>query len=155
MRPERVGVETSARSNLGILDDGGGVQLAEQKTRVGVAGGREERAGRIEPGGLHVTEAEGCKAAVRALALVGVHALRLRTERGRMFAMSPVQIVLDRIVVQIFREGSRVGAAPLRRRVGAGKRNLRKRRIGLARRQPAQTGLDRILAVDRRVENRH
>ena len=52
-------------------------------------------------------------------------ALRLHAKRHRMLAASPVQVVLECIVVQVFRERPRIRPAPLRRRVRPGERDLR------------------------------
>ena len=67
----------------------------------------------------------------------------------------PIEIVLERVVVEVLGERARVGAAPLRRRVRARKRDLRERRIRFSRRQPPQPRLDRVAPVDRGVEDRH
>ena len=99
---------------------------------------------RIEAGRLHVAEAERRQAAVGALALVGVHALRLEAEGDRVLAVRPLQVVLQRVVVQILGERPRVGAAPLRRRVRAGERDFGERlnrpRRPAVRAEPALIG---------------
>ena len=117
LHPERIALEAAGRGHLRVLDDRRRVQLAQQVARIGVAGRRQERACRAEPGGLHVAEAEGRQAPVRALALFGLEALPLEPERDRVPAERRLEVVLDRVVVQELRERARVGAAPLRRRV--------------------------------------
>ena len=124
LRPERIGVETSARRHLGILDDVRRIQLAQQIARIRIAARRIERSRRAEPRRLQVAEAERGQAAVGSLTLVGVHALRLQPERRRVPAMRPAQIVLQREVVQILRERARICAAPSRWRVRSGEGRL-------------------------------
>jgi hypothetical protein len=155
LHPEGVVREASARRHLRILDHRGGVEVAEQEAGVGVAGGRQERAGGVEACGLVVAEAERREAAVGALALVRVHALRLEPEGERVPAARPLQIVLERVVVQVLGERAGVGTAPVGGRVGPGKGNLGERRIGFAGRQPRKARLLRIAPVDGRIGNRH
>ena len=126
LRPECIAMKTPARRDFGVFDDVRRIQFAQQKACVRAARRRQQRPGRTEAGSLRVAEPESREAAVRALALVGVHALALESERQRVLAARPLQVVLQRVVVQVLGERAGVGAAPLRRRVRTGKAHFGK-----------------------------
>src|SRR5207249_6310183 len=112
------------------------------------SGGGQKCAGGTKTSGLIVAEAGKKQAAVGARLLVDLQPLMLESELHGVFAVNPLKVFLQNVVVFHVLEGACVGAAPLYGRVRTGEARFGEGGVRFSRGQSLESRLDGPLAVN-------